>query len=188
MNLEAWWNTNIKIPLPWVRTLPPSYWLAQKIGDPHGSDKYKDLQPESYAMFKAIHQVASPKSFLFDVGCQGGRHMKALQRRGYGHVTGLDVRPCLHALQGTFEAVLPTLPTHAFDVVFTFGMTIELVPPSFPICHHMARIAKKAVVLMVIEKGVPYPRLYQQEFAREGFTLTTYKPCGGHHLWVFERR
>ena len=75
-----------------------------------------------------------------------------------------------------------------YDLVFTFGMTIELVPPSFPICHHMARIAKKAVVLMIQEQGVPYPRLWKQEFEREGFRLTKYQPCNGNSLFVFERK
>ena len=86
-----------------------------------------------------------------------------------------------------FASWLPHV-TCEFDVVFTFGMTIELVPPSVPICRHMARIAKKAVVLMVFERGCPYPRLWKQECERKGMRLTQYEPYGQMGLFVFERR
>ena len=177
MNLEAAWNTYVKMPLPWVRTLGPEYWKSQRVGDKHGPDKYKDLQPESYALFRALHQVAKPDDVILDVGCHGGRHMKALRRYGYRQVRGLDVRPSTdqRVCVGTFEYRLPQMFTHQFNVVFTFGMTIELVPPSFPICHHLARIAKKAVVLVIQEQNIPYPRLWRTEFEREGMQLLTYK-------------
>lgn len=178
---EAWWNTNVRIPLPWVRTLGPKYWASQKVGDKHGPEKYKKLQPDSYVLLNAIMDVATRPDNLFDVGCGTGRHLKALRQRGYNVCTGMD-------LPDTFEEYLPTIPARFYDLVFTFGMTIELVPPDFPIGHHMARIAKKAVVLMIQERGVPYPRLWRTEFEREGLTLTKYQPCSGNSLFVFERR
>ena len=194
MNLEAAWNTYCRIPLPWVRTLGPDYWEQQKVGDTHGPEKYRQLQPESYVMLVAIANLVTTKASLLDVGCNGGRHLRALRRRGFTEIYGMDVRHCAErkTMQGTFEALLPATPDRFYDIVFSFGMTLELVPPSFPICHHLARIAGTAVVLVLQERGVPYPRLWQQEFAREGFTCTRYDspiiPGSAASLFVFERQ
>ena len=194
MNLEAAWNTYIRLPLPWVRTLNGSYWARQQIGNNHGPEKYAKLQPESYVMLNTIVKLASRQLMLLEVGCMGGRHLRALRRRGYRYAYGLDVRPCLDrkVMVGLFEERLPKIVDRLYTVVFTFGMTVELVKPSFPICYHLARIANRAVVLVVQEHGVPYPRLYQQEFQREGFACTRYQtpitPSSGASLFVFERQ
>lgn len=200
MNLEAAWNTYVQIPLPWVRTLGPDYWAQQGDGDRHGPDKYQHLQPESYAFLDVVKNRCPLTDSFLDIGCHLGRHMNALRQLGYDDVSGIDVVAPLDTTgfyRGTFQEWLPRLAnpdyqTPMFDIVFTFGMTIELVPPDFPICYHMARLAKKAVILVVQERGVPYPRLYRKDFKREGFTLTRSQnpitPGSGASLFVFERK
>ena len=185
--IEAAWNTYAKWPLPLVRTLGPEYWKKQRYGDRHGPDRYEKLQPESMFLLAALMKLAVPTDSFLDVGSGSGRHLKALRRAGFSHVYGIDVRPCREEAMfiADFADWLPHV-TCEFDVVFTFGMTIELVPPSVPICSHMARIAKKAVVLMVFERGCPYPRLWKQEFEREGMRPTHYEPHGQMGLFTFE--
>lgn len=191
--IEAAWNTYVKVPLPWVRTLGPEYWASQARGTGHAPSKYRRLQADSYPFLNAITDGLPRSTTILDVGCNTGRHLQALNRRGYHAVTGIDILPSENPaiLHGTFQQILPTLGDHSFDVVCTFGMTIELISPSFSICHHMARVATRRVVLVVQEVNVPYPRLYRKEFAREGFTMTFYlNPVtlgSAASLFVFER-
>ena len=171
-----------------------AYWKRQKVGDPHGPDKYAELQPESYPMLEAIKKVAPDhEASILDVGCNVGRHIKALRDHGYRQVWGIDVRSSddRNVITGTFEELLPLMHARWFDVVFTFGMTIELIPFRFPICHDLARVAKYGIVLAVHEVHAPYCRKWKKEFEHEGFTCTRYQnpimPGSQLSLFVFEK-
>jgi ubiquinone/menaquinone biosynthesis C-methylase UbiE len=126
--------------------------------------------------------------------------------RGYKNLYGVDVqqaaldhmseifpglRDTADIRQGTFQAVLPTFADKFFDVVFSHGATIELVPPTFRACKQLARISSKAVVLVVSEFSQAYPRLWEREFLAEGMLLTRLaRPCtpgDDSSLMVFER-
>ena len=168
-----------------------AYWASQKSGDPHGPDKYAELQPESYPMLEAIEKLALNDPLMLDLGCNVGRHMKALMARGYTHVKGMDARDDGQEYVGTFEEWLPQQADGAFDIIFTHGMTVELVPTTFPICAQLARLASHAIVLCIQETGIPYPRDWKAEFENEGMTLTRYDkpivPDSNASLFVFEK-
>ena len=191
--IEASWNTYVKLPLPWVRTMGTDYWLLQSPWSRHGYLQYSRLTAESYVLRDALGPFITHEARFLDVGCNGGRHLRMLELAGAtrGHLAGVDIQKLgdhYPIYCGSFEGVLPLIAARWYTVVFTMGMTVELVPPSFPICHHMARIAEQAVVLMVHETDVPYPRLWKQEFEREGFCQTKYRRCNGASLFVFERQ
>lgn len=171
-----------------------AYWASQRVGDPHGPDKYAELQPESYPMLEAILKLAVDDPVILDFGCNQGRHMRALRDRGCHHVSGIDVKPfddptitC-----DNFEHWLTLQSIQSYDLVFSFGMTVELIPYSFPICHRLACLARRAVILCIQETGIPYPRDWKGEFEGEGFGLTRYDkpvtPGSNANLLVFERR
>jgi len=143
---------------------------------------------------------------ILDVGCNAGRLLQALYERGYVNLHGMDAQgaalehmrslfPNMAAKarikQASFQDFFPTVTDRAFDVVCTWGATIELVPPSFPICQEMARAAGRAVILVVNEGGHAYPRLWETEFLRAGFVLTRvrrpYLSGTDSSLLVFER-
>jgi hypothetical protein len=169
------------------------YWKNEQVGDPHGPQKYQELQPESYPMLEAILALTDEDSFILDLGCNQGRHMKALLDRSRPYVTGVDVKPFDDPMImcDTFEHWLPLQGDGCYDVVFSFGMTVELVLYDFPINHHLARIARRAVILCIQETGIPYPRDWKAEYLAEGFTCTRYDkpvtPGSNANLLVFER-
>ncbi len=204
---EKIWNTFVRVRLPWQGTLGARYWETQAEGDPHGFDKFVDLQESSHVLIDEVMRHASgPQAPILDMGCNVGRHLDVLRKRGFTNLHGVDVQRAAlermreifpgmykasHIEQATFRDYLPKIPAGFFEVVFTHGATVELVPPSFPICRHMARTAAKAVIMVIHESGHAYPRLWEREFLREKFLLTKLlrpvHPGSGASLLVFQR-
>jgi 2-polyprenyl-3-methyl-5-hydroxy-6-metoxy-1,4-benzoquinol methylase len=204
---EKIWNTYVRVSLPWARTLRAEYWETRAIGEAHGPHQFVELQESSHIVIDEVVRIASgPTAPVLDLGCNVGRHLNALHQRGFSNLYGVDVQKAAlehmgrvfpemaakaHIEQGTFQEYLPKVPDKFFEVVFTFGATIELVQPSFPVCRHMARTAARAVVLKINESGHTYPRLWETEFSREGFRLTKLlRPVAQgdwNSLLVFER-
>lgn len=170
--VEACWNTYIRIPLR--PTLGPDYWAAQKPQGEHGSARFQDLDEGSRILLDEVARHARRDGLIMDVGCNAGRHMRELRRRGFVGVYGIDVvagDTAQVTFRGTFQDWLPRFRVGFFDVVYTHGATIELVSPTFPICREMARVARRAVVLLIAERGHAYPRLWEKEFAWAGWRL-----------------
>ena len=187
-HFEKIWNTYVRIRLPWKGTLGAKYWEKREIDASHGANQYVELQESSHVLIDEVarHLVGTGTPIL-DLGCNVGRHLNALYKRGYTNLYGIDVQKAAieqmglvfpemkaraHIEQGTFQKYLPKVPDRFFEVVFTHGATVELVPPSFPVCQHIARIAGRAVVLVIHESGHAYPRLWETEFRRANFKLT----------------
>lgn len=186
---EKVWNTYVRLPLPWMfRPFQHKHWEMQTIGDGHGPDKFVELTVLSEVLLNHVEQMAQDKgAAILDLGCNVGRHLNALWRKGYSNLHGIDVQ---HAAldymgelfpemksasvirQGTFQEYFQSIGNAHFEVVFTHGATIELVPPSFPVCQEMARISGKAVVLAINESDHSYPRLWEREFLNAGFIMT----------------
>lgn len=166
--LEAYWNTYVRIPLR--PTMPPAYWEGQDPSGLHGAEKYATIQPSATRLLEEVMaQCPNRFSSILDVGCNHGLHLTWLASHGYRRLDGVDVVAPIPYHRGTFQEVLPGLADHRYAVVFTHGATIELVPPTFPICQEMARIAHRAVVLMIQERSHAYPRLYEREFEKVGW-------------------
>jgi len=175
-------------------------------GDPHGFDKFVDLQESSRVLIdEVMRHVSGHNAPILDLGCNVGRHLSALHKLGFTNLYGVDVQreaidrmrevfpdmcKVSHVERATFQDYLPKTASGFFEVVFTHGATVELVPPSFPICWHMARAASRAVVLLINESGHAFPRLWETEFKRAGFLLTKLLrpvvPGEMHSLLVFE--
>ncbi len=170
------------------RPFPHKHWEKQTIGDGHGPDKFVELTPLSEILLNEIELMSQDKnSAILDLGCNVGRHLNALWDKGYRNLHGVDIQQAaLDHMEklfpdmkrasiiqhGTFQEYLPSIDDSFFHVVFTHGATIELVPPSFPICQEMARVSRSAVVLAINESSHSYPRLWEREFLSAGFILT----------------
>ncbi len=187
--MEKMWNTYLRVPLPWMfRIAPHKHWESQLLGDSHGPDRFVALTPSSEVLINEVALWASgTESLLLDLGCNVGRHLQALWLRGFRRLHGVDIQHAAIDLmkekfpemgaaavicRGTFQDYLPTITDQYFDVTFTHGATIELVPPTYPICQEMARVTRTAVVLVINESGHYYPRCWETEFLRAGFLLT----------------
>ncbi|TAL09720.1 MAG: methyltransferase domain-containing protein [Nitrospirae bacterium] len=206
-SFERIWNTYVRVKLPWRGTLGAPYWERQVEGDPHGFDKFIELQKSSHVLLdEVVQRVSGLEAPILDLGCNVGRHLNALHKLGYTNLYGVDVqreafenmervfpevKKAAHLERGTFQDYLPKVADRFFEVVFTHGATLELIPPSFPICRHVARAASRAVVLAITENGHAYPRLWETEFLRENFLLVKLlrpaHPSVGVSLLAFQR-
>ena len=151
-------------------------------------------------------RFASDKtSRILDVGCNVGRHLDALQRLGYRHLSGVDVQTAaweemaqafpeltVTAHRGTFQEQLPLLPSRGYDVVFTYGATVELVPLSFDICRELARLTNRWLIVAIDESHDRFPRDWRLAFQRRGLLVkeaTVPIHCGSRQsLLVYETR
>lgn len=185
---EKLWNTFVHVKFPWIRGLPAEYWETRLVGEAHGPHQFVELQSSSPVLIDEVaRHVSGTSAPILDLGCNVGRHINALYKLGYTNLYGVDVqreafehmdrvfpevKKMAHLEQGTFQDYLPRVANHFFEVIFTHGATLELVPPPFPICRHLARATSRAVILAIDENGHAYPRLWETEFARAGFLLT----------------
>ena len=207
LHFQKFWNTFVRTKLPWVDAFPEEYWKSRQIGEPHGPHQYLELQTGSYALLGEVVRLASgPEAPILDMGCNVGRHLNALHKCGFTNLHGVDVQKAAielmgqvfpemaakaHVEQGTFRNYLCKTPGRFFEVVFTYGATVELIPPDFSVCQHMARIASRAVIMVISEDDHSSPRYWQIEFLRAGFWLTRReRPVhagSGASLLVFRR-
>lgn len=184
---ERAWNTYVKVPLPRRGSCSGNHWKKQRLGDPHGPDKYVELDALSAPLLNEIMARAeSPDCEILDLGCNSGRNLNALFERGMRKLHGVDVqREAFDSMERnfpemkakstlhirSFQDFLPRIRDKRYEIIFSEA-AVEFVPPSLPIVKHLARLARKAVILMVAEGGHSYPRLWETEFTRQGFFLT----------------
>ena len=184
-HLEKVWNTFVRARLPWVNAFPEEYWEARKLGESHGPHQYMEPQESSHILIEEVVRNAhDQRASILDLGCNVGRHLNALYQRGFTNLYGVDVQKAavekmgqvfpemaekVRVEQASFQEYLPKVPDRFFDLVFTHGATIELVPPSFPICWQMARVAGKTLVLVINESDHSFPRYWTLEFRLAGF-------------------
>lgn len=217
---EKVWHTYVRRRTPWtaVKALSrkllrqklvmddPKYWEALE-GD---SRMYTPPYPADHVqvVMEEVDRVTAKnaQASILDLGCNAGRLLQAFYERGYVNLHGMDAQgaalkhmrslfPDMSAQariqRASFQEFFLAVPDRAFDIVCTWGATIELVPPSFPICQEMARAADRAVIMIVNENGHAYPRLWETEFLRVGFLLTRikrpYLQGMDSSLLVFER-
>lgn len=208
-SFEKFWNSVLRIPLPWrFRLAPHRNWENQKLGEPHGPDQFLELTTTSQILLdEVVSRAISKDAAILDLGCNAGRHMHALWARGFRNLHGVDIQhsalemmrrafpnmmSSVTVSQGTFQDYLPSIPDGAFEISFTHGATVELVPPTFPICRELARVSRDFVILLISESGHLYPRLWEREFILANFVLIKLlRPCAAgclSSLMVFQRQ
>ncbi len=187
--LEKLWNSYVRFPLPWrFRHSPHKHWEGQSVGDGHGPDKFLEMTHSSEVLVAEIQHCASGfEARILDLGCNVGRHLNTLWMLGFRQLWGVDIQSSALTLmaekfsemkcgsiiqRGTFQDYLPSVSDRFFEITYTQGATIELVPPTFPICQEMARVSSKYVIIAISESDHYYPRLWEYEFLRAKFILT----------------
>ena len=147
-----------------------------------------------------IRPYVRPGDKLIEIGCNAGCKMNELLKRGYSNLSGLEVnRACFDVLRqyfpdlaakstlmvGSAESVLPTLPTGAYQLVYSISSLCVVHPTQHRAFAEMARVSSEYVLTLEIEwAGRPYmfPRNYRRIFEKLGFvqvasTLITRESC-----------
>jgi SAM-dependent methyltransferase len=130
-------------------------------------------------------EVAKTDSVL-EVGCNAGPNLNGLMERGYRQLSGVEISqgalrelrrafPALAetmtTLQGPAEVVVPGLPEHSSDVVFSMAVLIHVHPGAHALFAGMVRTARKYICVIEAENVTnPYvfARNYRRLFERLG--------------------
>ena len=180
--------------LPGVRNrLRPWFWPFIGDAEPWASASEETwYKPSAYIIDEPGHLLqrvlanTNPDESVLDMGCNSGANLNFLYHHGYRHLYGVDVGgqalalfsetfpdtyACADVKHDLFQHYLLQCPDGMVDVVHSNGATLELVHPSFPIVKQMCRVARRAVMVDIQERGHAYPRDYIAQFRAAGFEL-----------------
>lgn len=157
-------------------------------------------------MQEVLERVADRNASILDLGCNCGRFLDFLVKRGYTNLCGVDIsqealdymkiafpetKDKVKLSRATFQEFLQNTESLAYEAVFSHGATVELVPATFPLAKHLCRVTRKYIILVISENGHSYPRFWEVEFERYGFMLTKLLrpalPGDSTSLMVFRR-
>ncbi|MCX7310053.1 MAG: class I SAM-dependent methyltransferase [Afipia sp.] len=169
----------------WPRVIDATLWAhgaAGKLQTPHN---FLEIDSDAKLLLDWVERVCPDRSAsIFDIGCNCGRHMINLWRRGYRNITGVDAmksalklfadrEPDIFAASEVhhdlFQRFLLKQPDRSFDLTYSHGATIELVHPSFDVVAHMCRVTKTHICLLLVPNNV-FRREWIKQFAAHGFT------------------
>jgi len=150
----------------------------------------KSNQPQFYAeavgrsefLYSIIKNYTDIDSKILEIGCNVGRNLNYLYKRGYRKITGLEInKGALDVMKekyidlgrdGTFinksmEEGLPLMQMNSYDLVFTMAVLEHLHKDSEYVFKDIAKITKQYLVTIEDEVGVSkrhFPRNYQAVF------------------------
>lgn len=179
---QAVFERGLTPPWVWSQARVQEYWATR-------TSEGSDNRPIDYAdkptpIVDFLHDFWSPEvqptDRILELGTNAGANLAHLSRLGYRRLAGVEINP--HALQqlrdsfpdlaeqadlieGSFEAVLPTLADDSADVVFTMAVLLHVHPASNAVLDHMARIAHRHVCVIESE-SVTLPYIYARDYGR----------------------
>ena len=167
-----------------------NYWLNSEDFD-HGHRKFIDMDNYSNKILETILNNSSPNDKVLDICCNAGRVLSALSLKGYKNLYGFDIN--FIAIQesknvfnnlkysnlkiDTAENYLNKVKKNEFEVTYSLGASLELIPSHFPLIFHIARITKKFHICLINENGHAYPRFWKYEFKKH-FSLVEFYSYG----------
>ena len=182
----------------WPRLIDARLWIEGGEGHIRTPDNFVKFDVPSQVLCEAVEKfVSAPDARVLDLGCNVGRHLNDLRKRGLTNLHGVDaMQAALNKMaevysethkmarlkHDLFQSYLMDQADRSFDIVYTHGATVELVHPSFDIVRHVCRVAQNYVILIqneILPNG--YPRFWHHEFARHGFHLrAALRPIGAY--------
>ena len=162
-------------------------WANQSVGGEDDPRSFVEMDPPSDVLIEDIANRASSLDVpILDLGCNCGRHLHALMKLGFTKLYGVDIgRGALDYMDevfpglsehaqitcASFQQYLLQTPDRFFEILYTFGATVQLVHPAFPLVKELTRVTRGHVILCIQENLHTYPRFWTYEFQREGFVL-----------------
>lgn len=192
----------------WPKLSDAQTWRDGGVGKQRDPEHFSRIDQHGEILMQEILERATDHSTpILDLGCNCGRFLDFLAKRGYINLHGVDIsQAALDYMQSifpesyvavkltraTFQEFLQKSETFSYGAVFSRGATVELVPPTFPLIKQLCRITKEYVILMIDENGHSYPRFWEAEFEAHGFLLVKLlRPVsadgGNISLMVFQR-
>jgi len=166
-------------------------WKHAKENKQWGTNLFAKMDRKGNIHLKEIVNLCKNKnSRILDLGCNQGRYLKALKKQGYKNLTGVDIgveatnlakkSPALNKVlivNESFYSFLSNTPDLDYEVTYSRGATLELVPSFLPIVREICRVTRYSVALLIQENGHSFPRFWEYEFNQSGFhSAKIYRP------------
>lgn len=162
------------------------YWKNAEDVD-HGYNKFIQMDELSKKILENIIKCSNEDDKILDICCNVGRVLNALSVRGYKNLYGFDINAtAIKESKKVFphlnnanlkvdyaENYLNGVKDNEFDITFSLGASLELIPSQFSLIYHISRITKKYHICLINENGHAYPRFWKFEF-KKYFSLVEY--------------
>jgi len=182
-------------------TLTVGYWQNIKSVGNHSYDKYIYIDEHAKRLLKAIIKHSSKKDKILDICCNVGRHLNYLYNNGYKNLQGFDINslatkksvkvfPLLKNVSiscSGAETFLKKIPDNYFDLVYTHGATLELIPPTFNLVKEISRVVKNYAIVMINEDGHAFPRFWRYEFNFNNLKIVKIKKYDSLSLFILKK-
>ena len=167
------------------------FWVGAKQGGDRGYTTFMKIDDRATFLIENLKRLIEDKNMpILDIGCNIGRFLNVLSEHGCNNLTGIDINqlaiddsfnvyPSLvdsaRMKCDTIQGFLSNASDNEFDLIYTYGATVELVHPTFPLVRNLARVSNKFVCLYISEEH-KYPRFWESEFKRNSFELLLKAP------------
>ena len=74
-----------------------------------------------------------------------------------------------------------------FDVTYSLGASLELIPSHFDLVYHISRITKKYHICLINENGHAYPRFWRYEFKKFFSTMDCINVESNRTLFILKK-
>jgi len=167
------------------------FWIgAEKEGD-RGYTTFMKIDDKALFLIENLKKLIDRKDMsILDIGCNVGRFLNVLAEDGCHNLTGIDINelaindsysvyPKLtnnaKMYSTTIQSFLSSSKDNSFDIIYTYGATVELIHPTYPLIKNLARVSKKYICFFISESQA-YVRFWEYEFKKNGFELLLKEP------------
>ena len=144
-----------------------------------------------HVMFDALLKMLEKKASFLEIGCNAGRNLHYLLKRGYTDLAGIEINdasvnialkdhfPDLYE-KGTFYIgncldEIKKIPDSRYDVVFSIGVLEHIPYEDKALFTEMARVSKQYIAIITGVKSALFNHNYEKIFRRLGFTTIMYR-------------
>lgn len=176
------------------------YWNnAEKYN--HGYKKFIEMDDLSEKILETVIKHSNENDKILDICCNVGRVLNALSLKGYKNLYGFDINSVaversinefkfdenVKITTDYAESYLSKQDNNKFDVTFSLGASLELIPSHFNLIYHLSRITKKYHICLINEDGHAYPRFWKYEF-KKYFSSCNYENLANKRtLFILEK-
>ena len=178
------------------------YWTNAEKHD-HGYEKFIEMNDRSERILKTILEYSNTNDRILDICCNVGRVLNALAHKGYNNLYGFDINPvAIENFEKQFkykdknkvnisvdyaERYLFNQKDDGFDVTYSLGASLELIPSHFDLVYHISRITKKYHICLINENGHAYPRFWRYEFKKFFSTMDCINVESNRTLFILKK-
>jgi len=170
------------------------YWRSPDDGA-NSPESYLDGVPRSAVLADIISRYAARDTPILEVGCNVGRNLNFLFRRGFSDLAGIEISEAAvrllgrtfpemarvaKILNGPVEGIAPVLDDGRYGMVYTMAVLEHIHPSSEWVFGELVRITDRYLITIEDERNQTwrhFPRKYDQVFTSLGMNQVEENSC-----------